>query len=122
MPHSALLLDLDGILRQFDPAFTVAVEQRHGLAPGTLPAAAFDHERLAAVLAFVRQARAAGVPVGLATNASDRLDWPRITGPARPACPTCARRPGWVRPYGVPGLGRLALRWVTAQPAGVHDQ
>ena len=115
-PARALLIDLDGVLRRWDPAPAAAAEAEHGLEPGTLlrtamswdlyrPAVAgemTDAQWLAAVaerlplppadaaasvaawqahrgevdpdaLAFVREVRAAGLPVGLATNATDRL-------------------------------------------------
>ena len=115
-PAQAMLIDLDGVLRRWDPAVPAAVEGRYGLAPGTLldtamswdllrPAVAgeiTDAEwmRLVAmrlplptddataavaewqrhrgtvdteVLAFVREVRAGGRPVGLATNATDLL-------------------------------------------------
>jgi putative hydrolase of the HAD superfamily len=117
----ALVLDLDGVLRHFDPAVLAEVEAAVGLDPGSVLAAAFERELLqpallgqltheqwaenvaaalvdrhgidkqaarravdgwlayhgavdADVLAFVEQVRAAGVPVGLATNATSRLD------------------------------------------------
>jgi putative hydrolase of the HAD superfamily len=113
-PARALLIDLDGVLRRWEPP--VAVEEKYGLEPGVLvrtamtwdiyrPAVAgelsdADWMRLVAqrlplpagdaaaavaewqadrgyldsdVLAFVREVRAAGRPVGLATNATDRL-------------------------------------------------
>jgi putative hydrolase of the HAD superfamily len=112
----ALLIDLDGVLRRWDPAPMIAVEVGHGLKPAALletamswdiyrPAVAGEitdaewmklvadrlplpvEEAEAAVaawqsyrgepdpevLAFVREVRAAGRPVGLATNATDRL-------------------------------------------------
>lgn len=47
---SALLLDLDGVLRRFDPARVAAAERRHGLPAGTLMSAAFAAERLRPVL------------------------------------------------------------------------
>ena len=115
-PARALLIDLDGVLRLWDPEVATAVEAKHGLAPGTLmstatqwdayrPAVAGelsdadwmqiialrlplpieDAEAAVAewqqhrgtvdgdVLAFVREVRAAGCLVGLATNATDRL-------------------------------------------------
>jgi putative hydrolase of the HAD superfamily len=115
-PARALLIDLDGVLRLWDPAATVTVEAAHGLEPGTLLATAMtwelyrpavsgeitdaewmglvasrlplppsDAEAAVAewqthrgyvddeVLAFVREVRAAGRPVALATNATDRL-------------------------------------------------
>ena len=113
-PARALLIDLDGVLRRWDPP--TAVEEKYGLEPGLLlrtamswdiyrPAVAgeisdADWMRLIAmrlplpvetaaaavaewqthrgyvdeeVLAFVREIRAAGRPVGLATNATDLL-------------------------------------------------
>ncbi|AGL20409.1 HAD family hydrolase [Actinoplanes sp. N902-109] len=115
-PAKALLIDLDGVVRRWDPSVAAGVESSYGLAPGTLMRTAFDWELLRpavagemtdaewmwliakrlpldfdvaekavaewqqhrgevdpAVLAFVREVRAAGRPVGLATNATDRL-------------------------------------------------
>ena len=115
-PARGLLIDLDGVVRRFDPAAAVAAEAKYGLEPGILlrtamswdiyrPAVAgeiTDAEWMqliamrlplpgedaaavvtewqthrgqvdAEVLAFVRDVRAAGLPVGLATNATDRL-------------------------------------------------
>lgn len=112
----ALLIDLDGVLRRWDPAPMIAVEVEYGLKPAALletamswdiyrPAVAgeiTDAEwmRLVAsrlplpqeaateavarwqsyrgepdpdALAFVREVRAGGRKVGLATNATDRL-------------------------------------------------
>jgi putative hydrolase of the HAD superfamily len=112
----ALLIDLDGVLRRWDPAPMIAVELAYGLKPATLletamawdiyrPAVAgeltdaewmrlvaerlpLDGERAVAAvaewqsyrgepdpeaLAFVREVRAGGRRVGLATNATDRL-------------------------------------------------
>jgi putative hydrolase of the HAD superfamily len=112
----ALLIDLDGVLRRWDPAPMIAVEIDFGLPPAALletamswdiyrPAVAgeltdaewmslvsqrlpIEHDRAAEAvarwqsyrgepdpdaLAFVREVRAGGRPVGLATNATDRL-------------------------------------------------
>lgn len=112
----ALLIDLDGVLRRWDPAPMIAVEVENGLKPAALletamswdiyrPAMAgeiTDAEWMELVasrlpleseaaraavaqwqsyrgepdpdaLAFVREVRAAGRKVGLATNATDRL-------------------------------------------------
>ncbi|HWS34073.1 MAG TPA: HAD-IA family hydrolase [Actinoplanes sp.] len=112
----ALLIDLDGVLRRWDPAPMIAVEVKYGLKPAALletsmswdiyrPAMAGEitHEewmKLVAqrlpldeseavtavaewqeyrgepdpdVLAFIREVRAAGRQVGLATNATDLL-------------------------------------------------
>jgi putative hydrolase of the HAD superfamily len=111
-----MLLDLDGVVRLWDPEAGVAAEAKYGLEPGILlrsamtwdiyrPAVAGEitdaewmqliamrlplpSEDAAAavaewqthrgyvdteVLGFVRDVRAAGLPVGLATNATDRL-------------------------------------------------
>jgi putative hydrolase of the HAD superfamily len=119
-PPSALLIDLDGVLRTWDPEVNAAAEERYGLPPGALLKTAMDWpllrpaitgeidhaewmERVAValgaqtgdpaaaraavkewqayrgmvdadVLGFIRDVRAAGLPVGLTTNATDRLD------------------------------------------------
>ena len=115
-PARALLIDLDGVLRLWDPEVGKTVEAEHGLEPGVLVRTAMswdiyrpavvgeivdaDWMRLVAtrlplpqdeaiaavaewqthrgyvdheVLAFVREVRAAGRPVGLASNATDLL-------------------------------------------------
>ena len=115
-PARAMLIDLDGVVRRWDPAVPAGVEKAYGLAPGVLLDTAMAWELLrpavagemtdaewmslvagrlplpaadatAAVadwqrhrgtvdeeaLGFVREVRAAGLPVGLATNATDRL-------------------------------------------------
>ena len=117
---TALLTDLDGVLRVFDPAVAAAIETRYGLPAGTIADTALHWSRLRPaitgevtraewlagvaealadraggrqaarqmmaawdaypgevvpeMLAFVRELRSAGVPVGLATNATDALD------------------------------------------------
>ncbi|MFC6017440.1 HAD-IA family hydrolase [Plantactinospora solaniradicis] len=117
---TALLVDLDGVLRRWDPEVAAGVERRYDLPAGVLLEIAMqwallrpavtgqlthadwmvavadalagpgrDRERMQAavdewqadrgtvdpdVLAFVREARAAGVRVGLATNATDLLE------------------------------------------------
>ncbi|MEU8219295.1 HAD-IA family hydrolase [Micromonospora taraxaci] len=117
---TALLLDLDGVLRRFDPAVAAGVEREYGLADGVLleiamqwgrlrpvltgqlshaqwvdsvadalaePAGGPERARAAVeqwqryrgevdteVLDFVREVRAAGITVGLGTNATDLLD------------------------------------------------
>lgn len=109
---TALLIDCDGVLRHFNPAWPDEVERRHGLAGGALMATAFERDRLVpaitgqishaewmagvgealgapaavtewatyrgdvvpAVADMIRDVRATGIPVGLATNATDRLD------------------------------------------------
>ncbi|MFC5924917.1 HAD family hydrolase [Micromonospora vulcania] len=117
---TALLLDLDGVLRRFDPAVAAGVEREYGLADGVLTEIAMQWGRLQPVLTgqvnhaewvssvadalaepaggperaraaveqwqryrgevdtevldVVREVRAAGIKVGLATNATDLLD------------------------------------------------
>ena len=116
---TALLIDLDGVLRRWDPQVVADIERRHGLMPGTLVRTVMDWSRLLPavtgqvtheqwlagaaqelgertgepvtaraaveewgayrgevdpdVLDFVRAVRAVGIPVGLATNATDLL-------------------------------------------------
>jgi putative hydrolase of the HAD superfamily len=115
-PARAMLIDLDGVVRRWDPAVAAAVEARYTLEPGVLLTTAMQwdlyrpavtgeitdaewmqviamrlplpiDEATAAVaewqqhrgyvddevLAFVRDVRAAGRPVALGTNATDRL-------------------------------------------------
>ena len=115
-PAQAMLIDLDGVLRRWDPTVPAAVEESYGLAPGALLSTAMSWDLLRPavageitdaewmhlvatrlplpeedakkavsewqqhrgtvdpeVLAFVREVRAAGRPVGLATNATDLL-------------------------------------------------
>ncbi|MFD0821241.1 HAD-IA family hydrolase [Micromonospora zhanjiangensis] len=117
---SALLVDMDGVLRRWDPEVVAAVERRYDLPAGALydtamrwallqPAitgqithadwmatvvdalrvSGVDADRARAavdewqryrgevdkdVLTLIRQVRAAGIRVGLATNATDALD------------------------------------------------
>jgi putative hydrolase of the HAD superfamily len=115
-PAQAMLIDLDGVLRRWDPTVPAAVEKSSGLEPGALLSTAMSWDLLRPavageitdaewmhlvatrlplpeeeakkavaewqqyrgavdpeVLAFVREVRAAGRPVGLATNATDLL-------------------------------------------------
>jgi len=115
-PAQAMLIDLDGVLRRWDPTVPATVEESYGLAPGALLSTAMSWDLLRPavageitdaewmhlvatrlplpeedakkavsewqqhrgtvdpeVLAFVREVRAAGRPVGLATNATDLL-------------------------------------------------
>jgi putative hydrolase of the HAD superfamily len=115
-PARAMLIDLDGVLRRWDPSVAAGVERAYGLEPGALLDTATAWELLrpavagelsdaewmslvarrlplpepqaaaavtewqkhrgtvdADVLGFVREVRAAGLPVGLATNATDLL-------------------------------------------------
>lgn len=109
---TALLVDLDGVLRRWDPEVPARIEAAYGLPAGALEKTAMDWSRLLPaitgavshadwvagvaealeapeavaewqryrgevdpdVLAFVREARAAGAPVAIGTNATDHLD------------------------------------------------
>lgn len=109
---TALLVDLDGVLRRWDPEVPARIEAAHGLPAGALEKTAMDWGRLLPaitgrvshaqwmagvaealgapeavaewqryrgevdpdVLGFVREVRAGGVPVAIATNATDQLD------------------------------------------------
>jgi len=46
----AVLFDLDGVIRHFDPELVAAVERHHGLAPGALQEAAFAEPTLTEVI------------------------------------------------------------------------
>ena len=110
---TALLIDLDGVLRRHDPAIAAAIETRHGLEPGAILAAGLEWDRqLPAITGQIkreewlesiaealgvdlrpssrngtgqgrdrargaafreRRPQAAGMKVGLATNAMDDL-------------------------------------------------
>lgn len=50
MALTTVLLDLDGVVRHFDPAHVAAVEKRHGLKLGTLAETAFEAELLNQVI------------------------------------------------------------------------
>jgi putative hydrolase of the HAD superfamily len=41
---AAVVFDLDGVVRHWDPSVNAAIEERHGLAPGAILDAAFDPE------------------------------------------------------------------------------
>ena len=47
---STVLLDLDGVIRHFDPDHVAGVERRHGLPPGSLVTAAFEFALLNQVI------------------------------------------------------------------------
>jgi putative hydrolase of the HAD superfamily len=40
--HRAIIYDLDGVIRRWDPDETASIEQRHGLPAGAIHAAAFE--------------------------------------------------------------------------------
>ena len=46
MAIEAIVLDLDGVIRHFDPDHPTRVERQHGLPPGSLVTAAFAPERI----------------------------------------------------------------------------
>lgn len=50
MDLTTVLLDLDGVVRHFDPARVESVESRHGLRPGILHGTAFEPELLERVI------------------------------------------------------------------------
>lgn len=54
MTVTTVLLDLDGVIRHFDPAHRDGVEARHGLEPGTLAAVAFAPEEVEPVVVGAR--------------------------------------------------------------------
>lgn len=88
-PVDAVLCDVDGVLRHWDNALTVAMERRHGLVPGSLRRAAFAPERLLpAVTGMVTDAEwragvtadlvASGVPASRAAGVVE--EWSRSVG------------------------------------------
>lgn len=50
MEITTVLLDLDGVVRHFDPSHVTAVERAHGLPIGTLTTTAFEPELLEGVI------------------------------------------------------------------------
>lgn len=50
MAITTVLLDLDGVIRHFDPAHREHIEPKYGLAPGTLRAAAFSPQMIEPVV------------------------------------------------------------------------
>ncbi len=66
MTIEAIVLDLDGVIRHFDPDHPGRVEARHGLPEGTLWSTAFASDRIKAVV----------------TGQVTRADWTRLIGDA----------------------------------------
>lgn len=75
---SAVIFDLDGVIRHYDRAHEARIERRHGLAPGTLVSSAFgadagrefmcgrlDHEEFAVAIGDIVGAAAAGELVAM---------------------------------------------------------
>lgn len=50
MSLTTVLLDLDGVIRHFDPEHVAGVEHRHGLRPGSLTETAFEPDLLERVI------------------------------------------------------------------------
>lgn len=50
MTVTTVLLDLDGVVRRFDPTYRIGVELRHGLEPGILAAVAFAPDEVEPVV------------------------------------------------------------------------
>ena len=86
----AVVFDLDGVLRHFDPAHVTAIEARHGLSEGSIHAAAFAPELLDPVV----------------TGRRSRADWVRSVG-ERIVHPQAAEE--WGRHPSAPDPGMLAL-------------
>lgn len=76
MTVTTVLLDLDGVVRRFDPTFRIGVELRHGLEPGILAAVAFAPEEADPVVTG-RRSRAEWVDrIGRAIgNADAAREW-----------------------------------------------
>lgn len=83
MPHQLLLLDLDGVIRHFDPKVNDVLEIQHGLTPGALAQAAFAEPHGSDVI----------------RGRLSRADWVAAVGEAVGA-PAAAR--AWLGTRGVP--------------------
>ena len=75
-----IVLDIDGVVRHFDPEALASIETRHRLEPGRLWAAAFDHERGRAVITgrLSRAAWIAEIDAELGSNAAH--EWLNLPG------------------------------------------
>lgn len=97
MTFGTVLLDLDGVVRHFDPTHGDAVEADHGLAAGSLVAAAFDGPLIGQVV----------------TGRMTRAAWVDEVG-RRVECPEAARiwlgTPATVDPVMVDHVDRLRAR------------
>lgn len=85
MAISVVLLDLDGVIRHFDPEVPVAAERRHGLEPGSLVAAGVAPELMTA-LVIGRITRAEWIAaVGRAVGSMEAAtEWGADTGTVDP--------------------------------------
>jgi putative hydrolase of the HAD superfamily len=76
----AVVLDLDGVLRHFDPEASADIERRHALELGTLMAAAFADPGISDVTTgrITRDEWVSGIgdAVGAPAAASEWADWP----------------------------------------------
>lgn len=80
----AVVFDLDGVIRHFDPAATADIERRHRLDPGTLAAHAFADPWLGQVTTG-RISRAAWIDA-IATRIGDAaFEWGRLIPAVDPA-------------------------------------
>ncbi|MDT0156707.1 HAD family phosphatase [Microbacterium sp. ARD32] len=86
----AVVFDLDGVLRHFDPAHVAAIEEQHGLPDGSVHRAAFAPELLDPVV----------------TGRTSRAAWVRSVG-EQLGNPRAAEE--WGRHPSVPDAGMLAL-------------
>ncbi len=81
-----MLVDLDGVVRHFDPSHVTAVERRHGLLAGCLAAAAFEPELLEPLvtgqISRAAWVRAVGNAVGSSAAAEE---WMAEQGSVDPA-------------------------------------
>ena len=76
-----MLLDLDGVVRHFDPADVAAIEERHTLAPGSIMAAAFTPALLEQVITGVITRRQWTEQVGELISSHDAAgDWEATPG------------------------------------------
>jgi putative hydrolase of the HAD superfamily len=81
---TALLLDLDGVLRWWDPAVPAAVEAEYGLPPGVLSEALFRPDRLrAAVLGKVKHADWIAQVIDEVGDAAAVAQWQAYRGEVR---------------------------------------
>ncbi|MGA8113419.1 MAG: HAD-IA family hydrolase [Actinocatenispora sp.] len=125
-PCAALLLDLDGVLRRFDPSHEARVTAAHDLPDGLLTRTAFEPDRLRPVLLgqVAHEAWTAGVLESVAATLDDRTraeqavrDWHAYRGEVVPEVLAAVRE---VRAAGVPvALGTNATDLLAADLDGL---
>jgi putative hydrolase of the HAD superfamily len=99
-PFDAFLCDLDGVLRIWDPDLLPSIEQRHGLEPGALHAAAFQADLLLPpVLGQISDdewrlsvARVLAGEYGIERAAAAVADWSAPIGRVEPAAVAVVER------------------------------